>query len=450
MRKSLMRMTLRQLQIFNEVCDLRSYSRAADEMSLTQPAVSLQIRQLEELIGQPLFDYVGKKLYMTEAAEALQRASRDIFGRLESLDMQLSDMQGSLQGQLKLAVESSAKYFVPHLFAAFKRQHPEVNLQLTVVNRGQVIRRLSDNRDDLVIMSMVPQDMGLEFLPFLNNPIVAVAPPEHPLCKLDSLRLQDLEPHTLLVREADASLFQKIGITGPWTQPVVGEVLAGGAAEAAGLLAGDTVRSVDGAAVPDGQRLRALIRWATGPAGEAREQQWSVDRNGQRITLLVKPLPEKQGDVWVGRVGAYIGASPQMMTVRHGPVDGLLKGVVRTWEVSWLTLKMMGRMVIGEASIKNLSGPLTIADYAGKSASLGITSYILFLALISVSLGVLNLLPLPVLDGGHLMYYLFEGLTGRPVSDVWLERLQRGGVALMLLMMSLALYNDFARLMGVQ
>jgi len=113
MRKSLMRMTLRQLQIFNEVCDLRSYSRAAEEMSLTQPAVSLQIRQLEELIGQPLFDYVGKKLYMTEAAEALQRASRDIFGRLENLDMQLSDMQGSLQGQLKLAVESSAKYFVP-------------------------------------------------------------------------------------------------------------------------------------------------------------------------------------------------------------------------------------------------------------------------------------------------------------------------------------------------
>ena len=201
MRKSLMRITFRQLQIFNEVCDLRSYSRAAEEMSLTQPAVSLQIRQLEELIGQPLFDYVGKKLYMTEAAEALQLASRDIFGRLENLDMQLSDMLGSLQGQLKLAIESSAKYFVPHLFAAFKRQHPEVNLQLTVVNRAQAVRRLSDNRDDLVIMSMVPQDMGLEFLPFLNNPIVAVAPADHPLCERGSLHLQDLEPYTLLMRE---------------------------------------------------------------------------------------------------------------------------------------------------------------------------------------------------------------------------------------------------------
>ena len=201
MRKLLMRITFRQLQVFNEVCDLRSYSRAAEEMSLTQPAVSLQIRQLEELIGQPLFDYVGKKLYMTEAAEALQLASRDIFGRLENLDMQLSDMQGSLQGQLKLAVESSAKYFVPHLFAAFKRQHPEVNLQLTVVNRAQAVRRLSDNRDDLVIMSMVPQDMGLEFLPFLNNPIIAVAPADHPLCDQGPLHLQDLVPYTLVIRE---------------------------------------------------------------------------------------------------------------------------------------------------------------------------------------------------------------------------------------------------------
>lgn len=201
MRKSLMRMTLKQLRTFNEVCDLRSYSRAADEMSLTQPAVSLQMRQLEELIGQPLFEYVGKKLYLTEAADALRHASRDIFGRLENFDMQLSDMQGSLQGQLKLAIESSCKYFIPHLFAAFKRQYPEVSLALAVVNRAQIIRRLADNRDDLVVMSMVPQDMDLEFLPFLNNPIVAVAPNDHPLCAQAKLALKDLEPWPLLVRE---------------------------------------------------------------------------------------------------------------------------------------------------------------------------------------------------------------------------------------------------------
>ncbi|PTQ73043.1 LysR family transcriptional regulator [Pseudomonas sp. GV071] len=201
MRKSLLRMTLRQLQVFQAVCESRSYSRAAEEISLTQPAVSLQIRQLEALIGQPLFDYIGKKLYLTEAADALLRASSDIFGRLESLDMQLSDLEGSLQGQLNLAVESSAKYFVPHLFAAFKRQYPEVNLQLVVVNHAQTIRRLSANRDDLLIMSQVPQDMSLEFLPFLDNPIIAVAPPEHALVGRDNLKLQDLCAWPLLVRE---------------------------------------------------------------------------------------------------------------------------------------------------------------------------------------------------------------------------------------------------------
>ena len=134
--------------------------------------------------------------------------------------------------------------------------------------------------------------------------------------------------------------------------------------------------------------------------------------------------------------------------MRHGPIDGLVRGVVKTWEVSWLTLKMMGRMLIGEASLSNLSGPLTIADYAGKSASLGLTSYLTFLALISVSLGVLNLLPLPVLDGGHLMYYLWEALTGRSVSDAWMERLQRGGVVVLMALMSVALFNDVVRLAG--
>lgn len=201
MRKSLLRMTFRQLQIFRSVCDNLSYSRAAEEMSLTQPAVSLQIRQLEELLGQPLFDYVGKKLYLTDAAVALQRAGADIFGRLESLDMQLADLQGSLQGQLSLAIESSAKYFVPHLFAAFRHEYPEVNLQLTVTNHAQALKRLSANRDDLLIMSRVPSDMNLEFLPFLNNPIIAVAPPEHPLCSQAALSLQDLTAWPLLVRE---------------------------------------------------------------------------------------------------------------------------------------------------------------------------------------------------------------------------------------------------------
>lgn len=248
-------------------------------------------------------------------------------------------------------------------------------------------------------------------------------------------------------READAQLFRKIGIVGPWTRPVLGGVMPGGAAERAGLREGDVVRQIGTTPVVDGQQLRDLIR-ASVRDGKPLAQPWRIERGGQPMTVQVTPEMHLDGGVPIGRIAAYVGAPPQLVTVRSGPLEGIWKGATRTWEVSVLTLKMMGRMVIGEASLKNLSGPLTIADYAGRSASLGLTQYLAFLALISVSLGVLNLLPLPVLDGGHLMYYLWEGLTGKGVSEAWMDRLQRGGVAVLLLMMSIALFNDVTRLFG--
>jgi regulator of sigma E protease len=138
-----------------------------------------------------------------------------------------------------------------------------------------------------------------------------------------------------------------------------------------------------------------------------------------------------------------------MDLVTLGFAEGLRQGVARTWDMSAMSLRMFGRMLIGEASLKNLSGPLTIADYAGQSAELGMAYYLGFLAVVSVSLGVMNLLPLPMLDGGHLLYYLIEGVMGRPISDLWTARLQRGGFMVILLMMSLALYNDVARYLGL-
>jgi regulator of sigma E protease len=246
--------------------------------------------------------------------------------------------------------------------------------------------------------------------------------------------------------EVDAQFFRNIGIVGPWTKPVIGAVVANGPAAKAGLQAGDMVLRVGQTPIVDGQQLRQVIR-ASGSKPLA-EQTWQVDRGSKILTLQLLPRIVNEDKISVAKIDASVGAPPELVNVRYGVFEGLWQGVVRTYASSILTLKMMGKMLIGEASLKNLSGPLTIADYAGKSASIGLSAYLLFLAAISVSLGVLNLLPLPVLDGGHLMYYLWEAVTGKTLSEAWMDGLQRGGIAILLCMMSVALFNDVSRLFG--
>jgi regulator of sigma E protease len=239
------------------------------------------------------------------------------------------------------------------------------------------------------------------------------------------------------------AVWRRLGLGAPFQVPRIAEVVPDGAAAAAGVKRGDLVLSVDGRAVPDAQFLRDTIL-ASGRDGTTRPQQWEITRAGAPLTLAVTPRVVSEGSEHVARVGVAFEPFDRVF-VHAGPLEAVRLGAAQTWRQAVGSLRMFGRMVVGQASLKNLSGPGTIAEVASSTAHQGLVPFLLFLAMVSVGLGVLNLLPIPMLDGGTLLYYLFEGATGRPVSELWQAWLQRGGFLILLLLMSIALSNDVAR-----
>ena len=229
---------------------------------------------------------------------------------------------------------------------------------------------------------------------------------------------------------------------------IIGEILPGGAAEKSGLRQYDEIVSVNGATTQSWSQWVEFIR-------DNPEKNLSVGvlRSGSLINIEVIPDSIQSEGITIGRIGAaaYVaeGLFDSYFVKESYPLPhALLKSIKKTWEMSVLTLRVLGRMLIGDASVKNLSGPISIAQYAGQSAGIGLLAFFSFMAIVSVSLGVLNLLPVPLLDGGHLMYYFIEAVIGKPVSEAMQMLGQQIGIVLLLGLMSIAFYNDIIRLLG--
>jgi regulator of sigma E protease len=265
---------------------------------------------------------------------------------------------------------------------------------------------------------------------------------------------QGVERHLLASFESSDQLLKKGGVLEnfgltPWQPPaVIDRLVEDGAGARAGLQPGDRIVQADAVAISSWSRWVDYVRARPGQVIEVR-----VLRSGQEIVLGLTPDSVADAGQTIGRIGAYVRLpdddqrATMRVVVRYGPLQAVSEALGKTWDVTTLTLRTLWKMVSGGASVENLSGPISIAQYAGQSAVVGLAAFLGFLGIVSVSLGVLNLLPIPVLDGGHLLYYLLELVKGSPVSEAAQLLGQKIGIALLLALMSLAFYNDLIRLL---
>lgn len=234
----------------------------------------------------------------------------------------------------------------------------------------------------------------------------------------------------------------EVGLQLKAPRPRVRDLVPGGAGEAAGLQPGDIFLSIGSLEGPTAAQVVEEVQKTAGQVIPV-----TVERESAVLRMQLTPRVEEDAEGRpVGRIGVMLGADLAMVKVKHGPVESLWRGIQRTTETVALSFKMIKRMIFGEVSLRNVSGPVTIADYAGQTARVGLAAYISFMALISVSIGVLNLLPIPMLDGGHLLYYALEAVRGRPLPESWLLMGQRIGLGVLAALMSLAFFNDLTRL----
>ena len=278
------------------------------------------------------------------------------------------------------------------------------------------------------------------------------------LFKTDSVSIETIDAtqqrhsHNLDIKsitEADlnADFLGKLGLKPqhPKTAAIIDSVLKGSAAEKAGLLTKDKVIDVDGFPIEDWDALVKIVQ-----ASPGKTLTFVIEREGQKKSINIIPDSINKSGLKVGQIGAAVFIDESMMndylvTIHRSPEGALKQAVQKTYQTATFSLKMLANMLTGDVSIKSISGPVTIATYAGKSAHLGLNPFIAFLAVISISLGVLNLLPIPVLDGGHLLYYMAELVKGSPVSEKTMEIGQRIGLTILGLLMICALYNDLNR-----